>query len=520
VTSNQPPPADSASSSRVCVALVSVYDRENNALRQLAPALRDRGHRALEVYFKDWRNNAFDSPSEDELDSLRRLLRREQVDLVGFSLRASAYQKVTAQLASLVHGLGIPVLVGGWHATVRPDACLEFADAICLGEGDHSLPELVDRFAAGGDWQTTPGFFVRLADGRVLRNPPAEPVTDLDELPWRDYQHRDKRTLLYGRVSQRDPMARDPLYQVMCSQGCVQRCGFCHNSFDSPYVPRTGGLRFRSVDSVLDELAAARRRNPHIRRLRFDDEIFGSDLRWLERFADRYPEVCGLPFDLMAAPRMVTPKYADLLVKAGAEVVHLGIQHTEEVNQKVFNRHASPRNTQRAVRLLTERGIQLRYLVMIDIPGVTAAQNEALVRFLLEAPRPYDVYLFSLTLFPGSALVEQQLENGEIDPADIEGVATKTFQQYRVDLEWPRPAEDLFWLSLIVLVSSGAAPRRVVQRLIRSERLRRDPTPLKLAATAANGAKTVGRVVTMTHNGELTFSHLRRWWKRTALITT
>lgn len=506
---------------RGTVALISLYDPENNATRQLAPALRDRGYRILEVYFKDWRNNAFDPPREDELVSLRRLLRRECVDLVGFSLRASAYQSVTAELASMVRSMGIPVLIGGWHATVRPANCLEFADAVCLGEGDHSLPELVGRFFGGGDWRTTPGFHVRLDDGRVLQNPPAERVTELDELPWRDYDHRDKRMLQHGRVSRRDPMARDPLFQVMSSQGCVQNCGFCHNSFDSPYQPRSGGgLRFRSVESVLDELAAARRRNPHIRRLRFDDEIFGADPRWLQRFAEVYPSACGLPFDLMAEPRVVTPRYADLLTASGAEVVHLGIQHTEDVNRGTFQRRASPRQTRRAIRLLTERGIMLRYLVMVDIPGVTAAQNEALVRFLMEAPRPYDVYLFSLTWFPGSAIVEQKLADGELDPAAVEGVATKTFRQYRVDLDWPRPAQDLFWLSLIVLASAGAAPRPVMERLIRSERLRRDPEPLRSVAAATNAVKTFGRAVGMTRSGELTFNHIRRWWKRTTFITT
>jgi anaerobic magnesium-protoporphyrin IX monomethyl ester cyclase len=517
----EPRRSDPGSGSRGTVALVSIYDPENNATRQLAPALRDRGYRTLEVYFKDWRNNAFDPPRKDELVSLRELLHHERVDLVGFSLRASAYQAVATELASLVRSQGIPVLVGGWHATVRPEACLEFADAVCLGEGDNSLPELVDRFFSGDGWQATPGFFVRLADGRVLRNPPAERVSELDALPWRDYTHPDKWMLQRGRVTRRDPMARDPLFQVMSSQGCVQNCSFCHNSFDSPYQPRSGGgLRFRSVDSVLDELAAARRRNPHIRRIRFDDEIFGSDPRWLERFAEVYPQACGLPFDLMAEPRVVTPRYADHLAAAGAEVVHLGIQHSEDVNRRTFKRRASPEHTRRAIRLLTERGIMLRYLMMVDIPGVTAAQNEALVRFLMDAPRPYDVYLFSLTWFPGSAIVEQMLASGVLDPSDVEGVATKTFRQYRVDLDWPRSAEDQFWLSLIVLASSGATPRPVLERLMRSERLRRDPARLKTVAAATNAAKTFGRAVGMTRSGELTFNHIRRWWKRTTFITT
>ena len=107
------------------LALVSMYDIENNAVRVLAASLRRAGHFCLEIYFKDWRNNHLDWPEEAELEHLCRILRDEQIDMVGFSIRASAYYKVTRHLTETVHRqLDLAVLWGGNHPTLVPDRCI------------------------------------------------------------------------------------------------------------------------------------------------------------------------------------------------------------------------------------------------------------------------------------------------------------------------------------------------------------------------------------------------------------
>ena len=38
---------------------------------------------------------------------------------------------------------------GGTHATVRPDECLDFADMVCIGEGEEALIELTRKMKKG-----------------------------------------------------------------------------------------------------------------------------------------------------------------------------------------------------------------------------------------------------------------------------------------------------------------------------------------------------------------------------------
>ncbi len=503
------------------VALLSLHDLENNAVRQLAGGLRRQGHRVLEIYFKDWRNNQLEPPTKMEFGHLVRVLRDHDVGLVGLSLRASAYQTVAASVSAHVwKSLNLPVVVGGWHATVRPEDCIGFADALVLGEADSSFPEFVRRFFSGDDerrMEGSPGTWINFSDGSVSKTPPAPLVLDLDGLAWRDYESADKVMIDKGVLRWGDPMAKDPLYQVMASIGCIQKCSFCHNSFDTGAVGPS--LRVRSVSSVLDELAARREANPHIRRVRFDDEIFGLDRRWLREFARRYPEEVGLPFDLLTEPTAVAEEYADLLQAAGAEVVHMGLQSTEAVNRDQLERRATRDTTRLAVERLTSRNMRIRYLVMVDIPGVTDAQKAELFAFLQDVPRPFDVYLFSLTWFPGTKMVEDLLADGTLIPEQVEGRAMKTFYQYRADLGWPRPSEDVYWLSMMVLQASGLVPRRLLGPVAERRLGQAQPELLRKAATLATLYKTALVAGGMVRNGELTGTLVRRWWNPQRLVT-
>ena len=96
------------------IALISLYDLENCAVRYLASYLRRQGHQALEIYFKDWKNNSLVRPIEKELQLLVTHLRRYGAKAVGISLRASAYLDVCKLLACRIKkDLGVPIILGG-----------------------------------------------------------------------------------------------------------------------------------------------------------------------------------------------------------------------------------------------------------------------------------------------------------------------------------------------------------------------------------------------------------------------
>lgn len=112
-----------------------------------------------------------------------------------------------------------PVIVGGYHPSFMPEEALGHADAVCIGEAENSVPQIIEDFLAG-----------RLR--RIYRNAPA----DLKGLPV-----PDRGLIRRGSYSVVDT--------VQATRGCPQRCTFCS-------ITRFFGQSFRSrpVDEVIGEL--------------------------------------------------------------------------------------------------------------------------------------------------------------------------------------------------------------------------------------------------------------------------
>ena len=65
------------------IAVVSLYALENNGVRHVASSLREADFQVTEVYFKDWVNNRFPWPTEEEVHNLLELLKEREIEVVG-----------------------------------------------------------------------------------------------------------------------------------------------------------------------------------------------------------------------------------------------------------------------------------------------------------------------------------------------------------------------------------------------------------------------------------------------------
>lgn len=503
------------------IGLVSLYDIENNAVRILAAGLRRAGHHVAEIYFKDWRNNHFDPPTEHELASLCRVLKQEDIDTVGLSIRASAYYKVARQLSEVIHrDVGIPVFWGGNHPTLVPEHCISYAEVLVRGESDHALVNFADTLARGGDLSEVGNLWVRENDGRVFKNPLRELNATLDELPFRDYTSAHKYWILGRNVRRGDPMVIDPVFQMMCSRGCIFRCAYCYNStYQNDLYRGQKFYRSRTVGSVIQEITQARSVFKNMKRIRFDDEVFNFNPGWLEEFLERYPKEVGLPFACFLEPQLVFEEKLVKMKAAGLDSVYMGVQNAETVNEGLYDRNSSDKHIKDLAQLYHRTGINIHYQLIFDDPVATSEDKKALFELVSTFPRPYDLYLFSMTIFPESALAKKLQSMGLITEEDIEGENTRTFYQHRVDLNYPRPPEDTFWIALIVLLSKSFVPISFIKLLSQSESLKRNPAPLVRLAQSANFVKMGMIAADMMKKGEMTPTLVHRWLNTDSLIT-
>jgi radical SAM superfamily enzyme YgiQ (UPF0313 family) len=154
-------------------------------------------------------------------------------DLVGITAFTASANRAY-EIAAVYRKRGVPVVIGGIHASMRVEEALGFVDAVVIGEAEAAWPRVVADAEAG-----------RLQ--RVYRSE----WTDLAGLP------RPRRDLFH------------PGYlfaSVQTSRGCPMDCEFCS-------VPAFNGRRYRRrpPEEVLDELDAV----PQKMLFFVDDNIIG-----------------------------------------------------------------------------------------------------------------------------------------------------------------------------------------------------------------------------------------------------
>jgi len=505
------------------IGILSTWDVENNAVRILAATLRAEGHHVVEIYFKDWISNHLDPAAQEDLDALGRVVRRESLNLVCLSVRASAYAKQAATLTEYLHdNFDMPVLWGGMHPTMVPDDCIDKADMVLSGEGELALADLANRLRDGSDEVLGTGNVWFQGRDEVVKNGLRPLVTDLDDLQFRDYTSHDlKYFVTSGTYVQGDPMHGDPVFQMMGSRGCIYKCSYCYNStYKKEIYPGQKWFRVRSPESMVEEIRQARG-HWDMKRIRFDDEVFNFQIDWLKRFCDVYPREIGLPFEIFIEPKLVNEERFTMLRDAGLQGVYMGIQSSERVTGHLYDRRVKNQSIEDIAQLYHRLGIKPHFQLIFDDPVSTERDKAALFDMIASFPHPYDLYLFSMTVFPGSELNNKLIDNGLISKFDIDGEDnTRVFYQHRINLSYPRPVEDTFWIALTQMLSKPFVPRRVLKALSKSDMLKKHPWPLIQMANATNFVKMGALAGSMAVKGEMTNTLLRRWLSMDRVITT
>src|SRR5436853_5524208 len=171
-------------------ALRAIAEHAPLGVLSLAAVLEGRGlHPEVvdlnRLYYDFRRNN--ESNESDFSRFATSYFREREFDFVGFGSVCSSYP-VTLRIACEVKRQQPASIVafGGPQASAVDVATLEAyapIDLVVRGEAEQTLPQLLDALAQGRLPDDVPGITFR-GDGKIVRNPDAEGITDLDSLPF------------------------------------------------------------------------------------------------------------------------------------------------------------------------------------------------------------------------------------------------------------------------------------------------------------------------------------------------
>jgi ribosomal peptide maturation radical SAM protein 1 len=256
----------------------------------------------------------------------------------------------------------------------------DFLDAVCLGEGDHAFPSLVQRHLAG-ERLTTPGMVVR-GDDADAPDPPAPPlINELDLLPIPDFD-------AFFASRRASPAASDyaPALVFETARGCWwgarQHCTFCG-------LNGTGmAFRSKSQERALLELMELVRRYD-CRDVANADNIL--DLRYFEKFIPELAEAqlgLSIYYEVKANLR---PAQVAALARAGIRRIQAGIEALDSGLLRLMRKGSTLIANVQLLKLAAEEGIYVEWLALYGFPNedpAAYARTAALIPDLLHLQPP------------------------------------------------------------------------------------------------------------------------------------
>jgi len=302
---------------------------------------------------------------------------------------------------------GAFTVFGGPFATLNPEFLEEEPrlDAVCVGEGEAPITELLRCLERGLDPAEVPGLWVRRGS-EIVRNPSPPFLPDLDLLPFVDREiFAEAPEIRHVGITQ---ICHRNSFRV--SRGCPYGCTFCSNE-------RLGRAqegrftRFRSVDAVMREIEEVTARY-RPREIYFEDDTFTMDERFVDEFVDAYPQVCDLPFEFFSHIGPSTLAVLEKLRRVGGRRVSFGVESgNEEIRRRVLKKRFSNEQVAEVFRGAQEMGYQAEAFIMAGLPDETPETFRDTAE-LLRRIQP-DLYSVSIYFpFRGTELYEYSLEKG------------------------------------------------------------------------------------------------------------
>jgi anaerobic magnesium-protoporphyrin IX monomethyl ester cyclase len=331
-------------------------------------------------------------------DQIRERIRTVSPDFVGgtaFTATINASIEV-CQIAKEELPDVITVL-GGLHPTFCSEEILsqnaKWVDYCVLGEGELTLPELLETHRAGGDLNAVKGIaFVR--DEKIIRTEPRAFVEDLDSLSlawhlvnWSDYP-------LYF-------MDDSTVAIVSSSRGCIHTCFFCsqHKFWQGSYRQRDAHKFVAEIEHLNTEYG--------VNVFFVADEYPTYDRERWEKILELLTEKnLGVHILIETCVQDIL-RDRDILHRyreAGILFIYLGVEATNDQKLDVFKKEVRFEESREALKLISDAGMIVESSLIIGVPDETPESiketlelayeyNADYMHFLLLAPWPYaDMY--------------------------------------------------------------------------------------------------------------------------------
>lgn len=355
-------------------------DFGRTALACLAAYLRMHGFAHIKIVDAKFERLGFEECLQEILDF--------KPDVVGYTAFTNEI-KPAAYVAAKLKQVKPTILniIGGVHLTAIPQKTMQefpMFDIGVIGEGEVTLLEIVQHFAAQQPLLNIAGTIFYNTDGQLQQGPVRERIMDQDSLPMPAW----------------DLMKPAGTYYVQTLRGCPFNCLFCMN-------PNGRIARKRSVSLIIEELQAIID-TYHPERISFGDELFSVDMARTHLLLDALIESglgARVKWDVQTHVRYVDAEMFRKFRLANVDRVEMGIETGDEQSLKKMGKGTNLKMIEDAYQAARKEGVKIGTFFILGQPNETPKTMMKTIKLAVKI-NP-ELPMFGLmTPYPGTAIAD------------------------------------------------------------------------------------------------------------------
>lgn len=293
-------------------------------------------------------------------------------DVYGFSSICSSYP-LSIRIASEVEAArpDATVVFGGPQASVVDTETLTtfpFIDFVLRGESEQTFPKLLDEISGARRFASVPGLTYRNGS-RIMRNPNAPVIEDLDQLPIPAYH-------LAANLSDVS------LASLELGRGCPFACKFCSTN---DFFRRR--FRVKTPGRMLDEMRHIAR---HYGFRKFDlvHDMFTVDRKRVVAFCDEMlASGEGFRWACSARTDCVDDELLELMSRAGCMSVFFGVESGSPRMQRIIDKHLDVTKAKAMIDSAEKHGIEATVSLITGFPEEENADLRGTIDVYMHAVR-------------------------------------------------------------------------------------------------------------------------------------
>lgn len=282
----------------------------------------------------------------------------------------------------------------------------EYIDGIARKEYDFIVKNLADALKNNDDLSTVKGLSYR-KDGKIINNPEAEHIENLDEIPFASEfikEYLDVNDYVF-------PASALPEIQIFTGRGCPARCNYCVY----PQTLHGHKYRLRSVDNVIAEFEYIIKNFPEVKQVVIEDDTFTVNKKRTVEFCEKMISsgmnkkirwLCNARVNL----DLETMK---IMKKAGCKLIIPGIESVDQTILNNIRKGITVEQIENYIKNAKKAGLMIHACYMVGNKGET---KETMQRTLDAAMRfkTDTMQFFPLIPYPGTEAYYWAKENGYI----------------------------------------------------------------------------------------------------------